>query len=125
MSRFSGVDIKILDSDEMLTATREQATKKTRADVDCHDTVCSSGDTTQEVTMSTMVPNRRSSFGMNCAQCGNELIAPEWSEYRSKQQHRHLWRCWKCDYCFETIVYSKSMEDNAVRDETTPLPLVA
>jgi hypothetical protein len=75
--------------------------------------------------MSTMVPNRRSSFGMSCAQCGNELIAPEWSEYRSKQQNRHLWRCWKCDYCFETIVSTKSMEDNAVRDKSFPLPLVA
>jgi hypothetical protein len=38
---------------------------------------------------------------------GNELIAPEWTEYRSKQQNRHLWRCWKCDYCFETIVMAR------------------
>ena len=75
--------------------------------------------------MSTMVPNRRSSFGTSCAQCGNELIAPEWSEYRSKQQNRHLWRCWKCDYCFETIVTTKSMDDSAVSRETPPLPLVA
>jgi hypothetical protein len=75
--------------------------------------------------MSTMVPNRRSSFGMSCAQCGNELIAPEWSEYRSKQQSRHLWRCWKCDYCFETIISTASMESNAVRDEISPLQLVA
>jgi RNase P subunit RPR2 len=45
---------------------------------------------------------------MYCAQCDNELIAPEWSEYRSAQQH--LWRCWRCDYCFETIVNTKSME---------------
>ncbi len=72
--------------------------------------------------MSTMVPNRRSSFGMSCVQCGNELIAPEWSEYRSTHQNRHLWRCWKCDCCFETIV---KMEDNALRDEIYPLPLVA
>ncbi len=75
--------------------------------------------------MSTMVSKRRSSFGMSCAQCGNELIAPEWSEYRSKQQNRHLWRCWKCDYCIETIVNTKSMEDNAAMDEASPLPLVA
>jgi hypothetical protein len=75
--------------------------------------------------MSTMVSNRRSSFGMSCAQCGNELIAPEWSEYRSSRQNRHLWRCWKCDYCFETIVTTKSMEDDAARDETSQLRLVA
>jgi len=30
--------------------------------------------------MATMV-SRRSTFGINCAECGNELIAPEKSEY--------------------------------------------
>jgi hypothetical protein len=75
--------------------------------------------------MSAMVSNRRSSFGMSCLQCGNELIAPEWSEFRSKQQNRHLWRCWKCDYCFETIVSTKSAEDLAIRDEIPSMPLVA
>ena len=54
--------------------------------------------------MATMVPKRRSSFGMHCAQCGNELIAPEWSEYRDEWQVHHVWRCWKCDCCFETFV---------------------
>jgi hypothetical protein len=48
--------------------------------------VSSSGDRHREVIMSTMVHNRRSSFGTSCAQCGNELIAPEWSEYRSEHQ---------------------------------------
>ena len=72
-----------------------------------------------------MVSKRRSSFGTSCAQCGNELIAPEWSEYRSKHQNRHLWRCWKCDYCFETIVNSKSMEYTMTKDEISPLTLVA
>jgi len=74
--------------------------------------------------MATMVPKRRSSFGMKCAQCDYELIAPEWSEHRSKQQIHHLWRCWKCDYCFETIVNTKSMEDVA-RDEIFSSRLVA
>jgi hypothetical protein len=41
--------------------------------------------------MATMVRNRRSSFGTYCAQCDNELIAPEWSEYRNKRRIRHLW----------------------------------
>jgi len=31
--------------------------------------------------MPTMVPNRRSSFGINCVRCKGELIAPEKSEY--------------------------------------------
>lgn len=74
--------------------------------------------------MATMVSKGRSSFGMNCAQCDNELIAPEWSEHRSKRQIRHLWRCWKCDYCFETTVNTKSMED-AARDEILSSRLVA
>jgi hypothetical protein len=67
----------------------------------------------------------RSTFGMTCVQCDNELIAPEWSEYRSKHQNRHLWRCWKCDCCFETIVNTESMEDNARRDDVFPSRLVA
>jgi hypothetical protein len=75
--------------------------------------------------MSTMVPNRRSSFGTRCGQCGNELIAPEWSEYRSEHQNRHLWHCWKCDYNFETIVNTKSVEDKPRRDEISSLSLVA
>ena len=75
--------------------------------------------------MSTMVPNRRSSFGMSCAQCGNELIAPEWSEYRSKHQNRHLWRCWKCDYCFETIATVQSIDDIKTRDDVFHSLLVA
>jgi hypothetical protein len=72
-----------------------------------------------------MVSRRRSTFGMNCAQCDNELIAPEWSEYLNKQQIRHLWRCWKCDSCFETIVNAESMGDNAARDDIFPSLLVA
>jgi hypothetical protein len=75
--------------------------------------------------MSTMVPNRRSSFGASCPQCSNELIAPEWSEYRNEHQNRHLWHCWKCDYCFETVVTTKLMEDTPLRDEISSLPLVA
>jgi RNase P subunit RPR2 len=67
----------------------------------------------------------RSTFGMTCVQCDNELIAPEWSEYRSKHQSRHLWRCWRCDCCFETIVKPESMEDNAAGDDVFPSRLVA
>jgi hypothetical protein len=67
----------------------------------------------------------RSTFGMTCVQCDNELIAPEWSEYRSKHQNRHLWRCWKCDCCFETIVNTESMKDNAAGDDVFPSRLVA
>jgi hypothetical protein len=55
-----------------------------------------------------LVFNPASSFGMKCAQCGNHLIAPEWSEYRNEWDIRHVWRCPKCDCCFKTIGNSKS-----------------
>ena len=67
----------------------------------------------------------RSIFGMSCVQCDNELIAPEWSEYRSKQQNRHHWRCWKCGCCFETIVNTKVMDDPMTGGEMLPSRLVA
>jgi len=53
--------------------------------------------------MRTVASNGRSSFGTDCVQCGNELIAPERSEYRDRRQIVHLWHCPKCDYCFEVI----------------------
>jgi hypothetical protein len=67
-----------------------------------------------------IVPNRRSSFGMSCAHCDNELIAPEWSEFRNERQVHHVWRCCECDCCFETIVDTKSIEDIMTRDDIFP-----
>ena len=60
----------------------------------------------------TMIPSyRRLSFGINCLQCDNELIAPERSEYRNERQIRHLWHCPKCDCSFEVIRRYKSTQD--------------
>ena len=58
-------------------------------------------------------PKRRSSFGTNCVQCDNELIAPERSEYRDEGQIRHFWHCSTCDCSFEVIpsAQAKSIED--------------
>jgi ribosomal protein L37AE/L43A len=39
-----------------------------------------------------------------CAQCGKMLFGPEWSEYLSDRQVRHLWLCSSCNYEFETLV---------------------
>jgi hypothetical protein len=39
-----------------------------------------------------------------CAQCGDTLFAPEWSEYIDDRRIRHLWSCDSCDYRFETLV---------------------
>jgi len=65
--------------------------------------------------MTTILSNRRSKFGMTCVQCSNELIAPEWSEYRNERQVRHLWHCWECDFRFASLVSfpvaTKSMRD--------------
>lgn len=41
---------------------------------------------------------------IECAQCGEQLFAPEWSEYLDDRRVRHLWVCEACDYQFETIV---------------------
>jgi hypothetical protein len=46
---------------------------------------------------------RRSTFGAHCAHCGNQVIAPERSEYRDERHVLHIWRCEKCDRSFEVI----------------------
>jgi hypothetical protein len=39
-----------------------------------------------------------------CAQCGERLYMPEWSEFIADGRVRHLWRCDVCDYTFETTI---------------------
>jgi len=46
----------------------------------------------------------RSRQHIPCAQCGESLFMPEWSEYVDERRVRHLWECEACDYAFETIV---------------------
>ena len=62
-----------------------------------------------------LVFNPDSSFGMKCVQCSKQLIAPQSSEYRNERDIRHVWRCPKCDCCFETIGNSKSLKDLALQ----------
>jgi len=45
---------------------------------------------------------RRPDRGMACAQCGEKMIAPEWSEYEDARHIRNLWSCTKCGCVFET-----------------------
>jgi ribosomal protein L37AE/L43A len=40
-----------------------------------------------------------------CAQCGDALVAPEWSEHVNERCVRHLWSCEACGYEFETSIY--------------------
>ena len=53
--------------------------------------------------MATTLSNRRSTFGINCVRCNDELIAPEKSEYRAGTHIRHLWHCSNCSARFESI----------------------
>jgi hypothetical protein len=39
-----------------------------------------------------------------CAQCGELIFLPEWSEYLDRHHVRHLWECEACGYKFETLV---------------------
>jgi len=39
-----------------------------------------------------------------CAQCGEPIFMPEWSEWLNPACARHLWRCDACGYSFETTV---------------------
>jgi ribosomal protein S27AE len=39
-----------------------------------------------------------------CAQCGETIFLPEWSEYVDRHRVRHLWECEACGYKFETLV---------------------
>lgn len=40
---------------------------------------------------------------IECRQCGNQIFAPDWSEYLDDQKVRHLWTCEACGYSFETM----------------------
>jgi ribosomal protein L37AE/L43A len=44
-------------------------------------------------------------FFLPCAQCGNALLAPDWSEHVNERCVRHVWSCDVCGYDFETSVY--------------------
>ena len=54
--------------------------------------------------------------------CNTALIAPEWTEERNERQI-HVWRCWRCDFYFETI-HTKVMRGSST-DDTLPPRLVA
>jgi ribosomal protein S27AE len=46
----------------------------------------------------------RSRSQIECAQCGEALFMPEWSELVDERRVRHLWECGACGYTFETSV---------------------
>jgi hypothetical protein len=42
---------------------------------------------------------------IECALCGDAIIAPEWSEHRSERCIRNVWFCEMCGCCCENTVY--------------------
>jgi hypothetical protein len=46
----------------------------------------------------------QSRLSNHCAQCGETIFLPEWSEYLARHRVRHLWECEACGYKFETLV---------------------
>lgn len=46
----------------------------------------------------------RKSVVTECAQCGERLFLPEWSEHVDERRVRYLWHCECCGYSFETTV---------------------
>ena len=40
----------------------------------------------------------------SCAKCGELVMAPEFSEYLSGYDVRHMWVCGGCGYRFETLI---------------------
>ena len=71
--------------------------------------------------------NRRSVFGMNCPECGDLLIAPEWSEYEDERHILDAWSCENCGYYFETeslLPVAKAVNDAATIKAFFPSLLV-
>ncbi len=50
-----------------------------------------------------MTLNRRSTFGIKCVRCKDELIAPEKSEYHYGMHISHHWYCSNCETSFESL----------------------
>jgi len=64
--------------------------------------------------MSSVPFTRRTRFAAQCNQCGEELIAPEKTEFVNEAEVRHVWSCPSCGYeVFRSVQI----------DPKTPMPL--
>ena len=91
-----------------------------------HNTVLFTLLPREEVTIMAIQFNRPI-FGMNCTQCGDLLIAPEWSEYEDERHVLHLWSCTNCGCQFETTAFlpaAGSVNDAATTKAFLPSLLV-
>ena len=64
---------------------------------------------TQTATRASLVTFKKN----NCPQCGEWIMAPDWSEYLDSRCVRHTWSCEACDYQFETAVYFAQVAEAA------------
>ncbi len=55
----------------------------------------------ETATRARLVTNSKKNF----PQCGEWLLAPDWSEYLNDRCVRHTWSCEACGYQFETAVF--------------------
>ena len=79
--------------------------------------------------MTTVASFRNSEFETTYEKCGEELIAPEWSEFVSETLVLNLWFCTKCGCRFETEACmpadAESINDIMTMEEIFPSLLVA
>ena len=63
--------------------------------------------------MSSVPFTRRTRFAAQCTQCGEELVAPQKSEFVNEAEVPHAWGCPTCGYDFRSVQI----------DPKTPMPL--
>ena len=68
--------------------------------------------------MTAIASTHNSDCGTTCIQCGDALIAPEWSEYVSERLVLNLWSCSKCGSRFETEA-AMPVDDKSIIDPMT------
>jgi hypothetical protein len=54
------------------------------------------GKIAREPAMSAQKLTARTLYGLDCVQCGDDMIAPETSEYIGERRVRHFWHCTAC-----------------------------
>src|SRR5438876_2991893 len=58
----------------------------------------------------------------HCAQCGEIIFLPEWSEYLDRHRVRHLWECEACGYKFETLISFAETQGRPIGSPLTRCP---
>ena len=69
--------------------------------------------------------DRCSPYGIVCAECNTSLIAPNWSEYVSKNEVRHFWCCENCGHRIVTVVDLRMYVSSKRHCRVSPVSLVA